>query len=130
MYVMFIDISDRNRNIYITRFSLKLPVITPLILDLAHDMFEKFHIVQRSLSQMVRRWSKNKAKCKNESFSYKFVAVCCILNMVDAKNCLTWFEYLSSKTSRNHSVKLHMIYLWSAPLSLYVLFSFMKTSIT
>lgn len=55
MYIVFIDISDRNRNIYITRFSLKLPVITSLILDLAYGAFDKFHMVQRSLSQVVRR---------------------------------------------------------------------------
>lgn len=55
---MFIDISDRNRNIYITRFRLKLPVIAPL--DLAYDAFEKFHIVQRSLSQ----WKEDEVKIK------------------------------------------------------------------
>lgn len=36
-----------------SQFSLKLPVITPLIPDLARDRFEKFHIkifMQRGLS--------------------------------------------------------------------------------
>lgn len=44
---MFIDISDRNRNIDITRFSLKLPVITSLNLDLAYGAFDKFHMMQK-----------------------------------------------------------------------------------